>query len=143
MVNVIGRAFVGIEMADVALSAPEHAGKDPEFFRSTILILDGGERVLLTTSDVLPFAAGSSQTRGDSLEGEGEYDVLGHRFTATYRSADGQLVLQLDSGAYITVNDNDGYYLDVYSQGDMTEMIGDDPAWTLHKVLPAMERERK
>ncbi len=134
MMNVIGRTVAAIALADVVWSAPEHADKDPEYFRSTILTLDGGERVLLTTNDVRPFDATSAGVSPGGVEDDGEYDVTGHRFTAMYRTADGQLVLQLDSGTYVTVTDKDGYCLDVYSQEDMTEMIGDDPAWTLHPV---------
>jgi hypothetical protein len=135
MVNVVGRVFVGTEVSDAALPDPDGVGRAAGHSQSTVLVLDGGERVLLTPDDVVPFVEGTASVRAHPVTGEGEYDVIGHRFTSVYRTADGQLVLQLDSGTYVTVN-SDGQYLDVYSQEDMTEMIGDDPTWMLHRILP-------
>jgi hypothetical protein len=135
MINIIGRTLRRVFSTDVAISAPPHAGKDPEYFMSNVLLLDGDEHVLLKTDDIVPFRLGISQLVPADVDGEDEYRVTGRIFTGIYTTESGQLFLQLDSGTFVTVNDNDGYYLDLYSAEDISLTQADDPSWALRRVL--------
>jgi len=132
--KVLGKKIISAHKADVALSAPEHAGRDPEQFRSTVLLLEGGSRVLLKHDRLESFEC-SDDLESIPIDGAGEYKATGQTICGVWTNQMGNVYLELANGNYLTVNPNQGYYLEFYTTEDMEDLVSGDPVWQLTRML--------